>query len=71
MTFKNAIEKLPVESRDEFRFIGDWRYNTRTGFAENGWSGERIRFRSWEEFCIEKRLLEKYLPEWELQNQSY
>lgn len=71
MTFQQAITKLPVASSKEFRIIGYWKYNTLTGFAINEWSGERVRFRSWEEFCIEKKLLELFVPEWELQTKTF
>lgn len=68
MTFTTAIKLLPVQVYKEYRVIGKWKYNTSTGFAFNDWTHERMHFKSFEEFCIEKKILEQFIPEYEMQN---
>jgi hypothetical protein len=72
MTFQEALKYIPAR-RDQgvFLLIDFWRYNMNTGLAINEWTHERFHARSWQEFVIEKKLIDKYIPEWQLESRVW
>ena len=66
MIFQTAIKRLPVTEKGEFLVIGHWRFYKKYNVATHEYTGERFKCGSWEEFVIEKRLLEKFFPEYQM-----